>query len=172
MIVLSNRVSCGLPYHDCQLPVDLSRYFGAATHDRSFITTFAVAGCPRLLPSNMAGAMVTLKFRAASLLVFSALGMHRAVVPAGVGGGGRGGRGGGGMLMTAAAAMYEATGPRLPPIGDNENHLHCSHGKTADENCTLCSGIVDVVLPTTITLFLPLSPGRKGRSKRWAHSGA
>jgi len=34
----------------------------------------------------------------------------------------------------AAAAMYQATSPPLPPIAD-EGDLRCSHGKSADEDC-------------------------------------
>ena len=46
------------------------------------------------------------------------------------------------MLMAAgaAAAMYQATSPPLPLIAD-EDHLRCSHGKSADEDCAVCSGI-------------------------------
>ena len=63
--------------------------------------------------------MVTFMVLAASFLVFSALGMNRAMVPAG--GGGGGGGGGGNMLMVAgaAAAMYQATSPLLPLIAEH-----------------------------------------------------
>ena len=68
-----------------------------------------------LFSSITAKAMATLVAFAASFLMFSALGMNRAVVPASGGGGG----GGPNMIKAAgaAAAMYQATSP-LPPIAD------------------------------------------------------
>ena len=92
-----------------------------------------------LFSSIMAKAMVALVVLAASFLMFSALGMNRAMVPAGGGGGGGGGPN---MMMVAgaAAAMYQATSPPLPPIAD-EGNLRCSHGKSADEDCAMCSSI-------------------------------
>ena len=68
-----------------------------------------------LFSSIMAKAMTALVVFAASFLMFSALGMNRAVVPASGGGGGGGGPN---MIKAAgaAAATYQATSPPSLPL--------------------------------------------------------